>query len=541
MMSIGHLGSSLSITFLKVVILAALSWIDGSYEGKLMSPFMAEVCDNAIDDDNDGLIDINDPDCICEIVKPESLIPNPSFEEKNCCPGGRSQLNCAKDWIQASEPTTDYLNTCGWMGWPEFPPPRPIPDGQGFVGFRDGRVGNNGGSPDRNWKEYAGACLLKPLEKNKKYRFEFYIGFVNDLYSPPINVTFFGTTDCKNLPFGIGNQALGCPTNGPGWVRLGSTIVYGNNDNKWVHTSIEVTPKEDIAAMAIGPDCLHVISSVNTYYYFDNLILADLESFEFKISEVEHPCSNNFLLEVPNRSFLKYQWYKNGVALLGETNFNLSKIYGEGKYQVRMLDGPSCKLTDVYDHFIPLIEKTTSVSICNDDSYKFGNRTLTDGGIYTHTFKTKNNCDSIVTLDLNVLGALSDSTDKKIFEGENLKFGSKTFKKKGEYLVNFKSSIGCDSIVLLRLDYYKFHFPNIFSPNNDGRNDFFTYVSDEEDIDEVTFHIYDRWGEKIFSGESWDGKHKYGVPISGVYVYTAHIKMKDGNQKTFSGSVTLFM
>ncbi|MFT5166836.1 MAG: hypothetical protein ACI8P3_002068 [Saprospiraceae bacterium] len=90
-----------------------------------------EICDNAIDDDNDGLIDLNDPDCEYEIIEPVSLIPNPSFEDMNCCPSNRSQLNCTDSWIQASEPTTDYLHTCGWMGWDDFPPPLPFPDGQG--------------------------------------------------------------------------------------------------------------------------------------------------------------------------------------------------------------------------------------------------------------------------------------------------------------------------------------------------------------------------------------------------------------------------
>jgi len=75
-----------------------------------------EICDNGIDDDFDNLIDLNDDDCICEVIEPISVIPNPSFEEMNCCPDNRSQLNCASLWIQASEPTTDFIHTCDWMG-----------------------------------------------------------------------------------------------------------------------------------------------------------------------------------------------------------------------------------------------------------------------------------------------------------------------------------------------------------------------------------------------------------------------------------------
>lgn len=36
---------------------------------------MSEICENAIDDDMDGMIDLNDADCECTVIKPESLIP----------------------------------------------------------------------------------------------------------------------------------------------------------------------------------------------------------------------------------------------------------------------------------------------------------------------------------------------------------------------------------------------------------------------------------------------------------------------------------
>jgi len=49
-----------------------------------------EICDNAFDDDGDGMIDLNDEDCFCQFQMPESLIPNPSFEELDCCPAART-------------------------------------------------------------------------------------------------------------------------------------------------------------------------------------------------------------------------------------------------------------------------------------------------------------------------------------------------------------------------------------------------------------------------------------------------------------------
>jgi hypothetical protein len=56
-----------------------------------------EICNNGLDDDNDGLVDLNDNfDCACNgisAVNPgNNYIPNPSFEEYNCLPTQFSQV-----------------------------------------------------------------------------------------------------------------------------------------------------------------------------------------------------------------------------------------------------------------------------------------------------------------------------------------------------------------------------------------------------------------------------------------------------------------
>ena len=311
-----------------------------------------EICDNGVDDDNDGLIDLNDRDCDCPIIEPVSLIPNPSFEDKTCCPFNRGQMNCAVDWIQASEATTDYIHTCGWRGWDGLPVPMPIPDGNGCVGFRDGRFGNNGSNP--NWKEYTGACLTSPLRAGVEYKFEFYIGFTHPQNSPSINVTFFGTNDCQYLPFGMGNSEHGCPTNGLGWQKLGNVMVSGAN--QWKKVTLTLVPPEDIYAIAIGPDCPLKSANTSLYYFFDNLILADAESFDFDILPTAHACAANLTLQVPRNDTLFYQWYKDGIALTGETEPVLSRMYGNGAYQVGVQGVlGSCRYSGEYKHEEPYV------------------------------------------------------------------------------------------------------------------------------------------------------------------------------------------
>ena len=505
-----------------------------------------EICDNGIDDDNDGLIDLNDPDCDCLVLGLSSLIPNPSFEEKNCCPSEHSQLYCATGWIQASYPTTDFIHTCDWMGWSgllsweNFPVPLPLPDGEGAAGFRDGRIPLAPNPAQPNWKEYAGACLNEPMKADSTYRIEFDIGFVDKEISPDINVTFFGTTDCSNLPFGINSPILlGCPTNEPNWENLGSSLISSDGQNIWVKSFIDITPDEDIAAIAIGPPCQYSSSKVSTYYYLDNLLLAETKYFDARITEKSHPCKDNFALEVKFFPSNDYQWYKNGIALIGENNSKLSHMYGEGRYQVRILNGIACILSEIYEFNIPIINTNDYKTICKNEIYEFGSQTLTEPGTYLETFTSINNCDSIVTLHLNMSGIKADSIYAKIFQGDKYQIGDNTIIKEGNYLITLISSIGCDSLVFLNLEYYNVYFPNVFTPNHDGYNDTFTIFVEDEQILNIELTIFDRWGMIIYNGSEWDGRHQNIPVISGVYVYIAKIQMDNGSEHQIYGDVTV--
>ncbi len=493
-----------------------------------------EICDNAIDDDGDGRTDLNDEDCACEIIEPVSLIPNPSFEEMNCCPNDRSQLNCASNWIQASAPTTDFLHQCNWMGWDEFPPPQPFPDGEGIMGFRDGRVIREG-QPEPYWKEYAGACLTSPLLANSTYRFQFDVGFVDPSQSPPINITFYGTSSCEYLPFGEFNEAFGCPTNSPDWKKLGEVRVSGGWGSSWVNTFIQITPTENIHAIAIGPGCAPVPSSVSTYYFFDNLLLADQELFDLKISETTHPCDPDFTLSVPNNVAFDYQWYLGGVALVGEVTAELSRNYGVGAYQVRIIDSTTCRITETYDYVIPTYRTPARVAICEDDVYPFGAAQLREPGIYVDTFSNRNGCDSIVTLELEVVGATYDTVAASVLRGELFEIGDYGFRAGGDYPLVFTSSLGCDSLVLLQLSSFDVFFPTAFSPNGDNTNDVFRPFAPVGTVEAVDMRIYDRWGSLVYQGPEWDGT----TVQLGVFVYLINIQFTNGTAKLFSGGVTV--
>ena len=85
--------------------------------------------------------------------------------------------------------------------------------------------------------------------------------------------------------------------------------------------------------------------------------------------------------------------------------------------------------------------------------------------------------------------------------------------------------------------------PNVFTPNNDGRNDRFNILMTCP-VSRYHLRIYNRWGQLIFStnnpDESWNGTVNGVVADKGVYVYVLEYKSENTNRGHFmKGNVTL--
>lgn len=120
--------------------------------------------------------------------------------------------------------------------------------------------------------------------------------------------------------------------------------------------------------------------------------------------------------------------------------------------------------------------------------------------------------------------------------------------KGGLYWVRVTDEHACtasDSLTVREICPTRYYIPNVFSPNDDGNNEFFEVFG--SDILSLRLSVYDRWGELLFESADidarWDGTFR-GQPVSpGVYVWVAQIEgyRKDGAvfRTVESGSVTV--
>jgi gliding motility-associated-like protein len=117
----------------------------------------------------------------------------------------------------------------------------------------------------------------------------------------------------------------------------------------------------------------------------------------------------------------------------------------------------------------------------------------------------------------------------------------------GLYWVNVttaNSECSSSDSIWVKRDCY-LNIPNSFSPNGDGRNDYFLpreLLS--SGLSSFSMSLFNRWGELIFTtnsvdGRGWDGTYNGEDQPLGVYVYIINARFNNGIGKEFTGNVTL--
>ncbi len=297
-----------------------------------------EICDNGIDDDADGLIDLNDTtDCGGDIVDGlPYLLPNRSFELFDCLPTSYTQLECADTWAQATDGTSDYFRTESYM--PSFIP-QPLPfEGNACVG---GYI-----CPD--YMEYIGGCLTEPLLADSTYTLHLSIAGVKtdgqlQLTAPldlgPVDITVWGSDNCPFWPLYTGYLS----PESMGWSIVGSATYTPTN--AWTELDIPLEPGINTNAIMFGSPSdpvgyPSVNSSFLAYMMYDEMSVSESNPQVRSMLATGSLCQGNMKIHVdPIDASSDLQWYHDGVAILHETESSLDVSVlglGNGMYQCRI-------------------------------------------------------------------------------------------------------------------------------------------------------------------------------------------------------------
>lgn len=492
-----------------------------------------ENCGNGSDDDNDGLIDLKDPDCQCRFAVTGNLLQNGSFEAFDHCPenytfdaDSRMITNWQYGTYTNGHEAQYYHNfSCAYdsslvMGY--IPPALPLPDGNAFISIRQGIYRKPDFQERDIAKTYVGQCLQAPLQPGVPYTITFNAGRFqsNDdsafkYKTEPMSIGLFGHADCAAVPFGQAYaQSNGCPANYPGWVQLGTTSLRSKGD--WVQGEIHFTVPYAIKQIEIGPDCSLLSPSTELtdsttlldyyVYYLDDVHL--LPTKELPLLYIQRAngdaCAMDSLLKAPVFAGGIYQWYQDSIAIEGATAATYLVPAGDraSVYSVRLVSEGTCRISEPFTfNNLAGLKLPPDTTFCFGDSVVLATRV--NGVTYNINGRTR---ESVVLRQAGTytITAISGGC-------------SKTFE------VNVRTR-DCEQGNL--------YMPNAFTPNGDGRNDVFR-IPQEVNLNLNSFSIFDRWGNQVFyttnSSNGWGGTYNGKISPAGTYVY--FIKGRFGNKE----------
>jgi len=295
----------------------------------------------------------------------------------------------------------------------------------------------------------------------------------------------------------------------------------------------------------------------------------------------------------------------DGFTLQGENIFdNLSP----GTYSVTVIDSLDCAYTQdiiIEPSFLPTISTASAtIDSCNDSrgslsiqgsngmnttgsfEYSLDNITFSEenifynlsSGDYTYYLRDINGCvvqDSLFidktpevvlrSIDVTAPDCFTENGIIEIDAGggsgilvyeingnaevdsiiDNLPFGN--------YELIIEDELGCSytQLVTLESPTCPIYIPNVFTPNFDGRDDYFkAFTNNEYEVGIIDYRIYDRWGELVFvsglysihTGEKvywWDGYFNGKPAEAGVYAYMIEVRHPNETTELFSGDITL--
>jgi gliding motility-associated-like protein len=115
----------------------------------------------------------------------------------------------------------------------------------------------------------------------------------------------------------------------------------------------------------------------------------------------------------------------------------------------------------------------------------------------------------------------------------------------GNYYVTVTDADGCTKTdtISVNVDCTDVYFPSAFTPNRDGRNDFFGPIGNLYALSKFSMSVYGRWGQLIFYTTNpfnkWDGKINGIDADQGTFVWFASYSINSKPMQTKKGTIIL--
>jgi gliding motility-associated-like protein len=225
--------------------------------------------------------------------------------------------------------------------------------------------------------------------------------------------------------------------------------------------------------------------------------------------------------------------------------------------------------------------ETRNVTLCTGDTLRLNGRVITQAGTFRDTLPATNtSCEIYLTLNVRSADLLvSFGSDLTIERGDSVKLTPSVSTSKDvviswrpassvpckscltpivspktttTYEIEVRDTVsGCirsDDIIVNVKACVGVYIPNAFSPNDDGKNDYFT-VFTAPCVKQVNIlSVYNRWGALMFTRTNfepnieklgWDGYYNGKAVVPDVYAFYIELQQKDGSTQRYRGDISV--
>nr|MBX2872071.1 gliding motility-associated C-terminal domain-containing protein [Saprospiraceae bacterium] len=135
------------------------------------------------------------------------------------------------------------------------------------------------------------------------------------------------------------------------------------------------------------------------------------------------------------------------IVSIGDEEYGASGFYIDTLSTVDLCDSIIWLQLEVVGEAFTLID----TSLCTGLAFDFGGALLDESGVYRDTITSSIGCDSFVELNLNILPPLFGNAQFSICPGENILVNGVSYNEAGNYQDTLQTNAGCDSILQFSL------------------------------------------------------------------------------------------
>jgi gliding motility-associated-like protein len=305
-------------------------------------------------------------------------------------------------------------------------------------------------------------------------------------------------TVCQFEEIGLTNLVTNPSGSFYAWHVDTGDIKIGGGDTNYVRVSWSVPGLKKLK--------LHITNGACESWDSTPVFVQPIPAADFEIRE--NICIGENISIIPTKQNASYQWTIEGSVIKDTVYKSFYKLLwttvGTKKIKLQLIDRFGCssekeRTVRIYDRFDAGIETISKTILCAGDTIHLH---ATEGNSITYewtpipVYTTNNAADVTAVVESNSYLHLK--------------------------MTNQWGCVALDSEYVTVDRCCELLFPNAFTPNGDGRNDYFRLLNPANHVIH-TFLIADRWGRVVFDSRDatrgWDGSYKGKPKDSDTYYY----------------------